>query len=174
VKKQLYVFLACAVAASGLYAASAFDAAATGTRTVTASVVGDAAAYLAVSANVSSPHAGFVSTSGGKIVMAFGSGVATGTGVNPESTYYFDNILNLTNQGTKTVNVWVNATSTTGTVKACVLAAGATMDSGCYAAASSAVSTAVGARLQMGIMVQANSVASGGTVAGTIEIFAGR
>jgi hypothetical protein len=167
-------FLITALAAAAFFAASAFDAASTSTRTVTATVVGDSAAYLAVAANGSSPHAGFVSVSGGKMSVSFGSGVATGTGVNPDGTYYWDDLLNVTNQGTKTVNVQVNATSTTGTVKVCVKTAGGQMDNSCYVANSAVFSLAVGNKLSLGLMAQATGLNSGQTVSGTIQIDANR
>lgn len=173
---QFYAFLVVAVFAAALFGASAFNAADTGTRSVTASVVGDSSAYLAVAVNGSSPHTGFVTTSGGKVVMSFGSGVATGTGINPEATYYFDDLLNITNQGTKTANVWVNSTATAGTVKICLKTAGNLMADNCYGTStfSSILSLTAGSKLSLGVMVQANSVASGSSVTGTISIYGGR
>lgn len=167
-------FLVLLAIGVGLYAATAFNAASTGTRTVSATVVGDSAAYLAVNANGSSPHAGFVTTSGGKISISFGSGVATGTGVNPDSTYYFDDLLNITNQGTTTVQVQINTTSTTGTVKVCVKTVGGQMDNSCYVTSTTAQSLAVGSKLSLGVMVQATGLVSGNTVSGTLEIVAMR
>jgi len=175
-RRQYRAFVAAVLVASGLYGAAAFNAADLSTRTVSASVVGDSAAYVAVAVNGSSPHAGFVTTSSGKIVIAFGSGVATGTGINAEASYYFDNLLNLTNQGTTTANIQVNSSSTSGTVKACVVTPGTTMTNGCYltAAPASPQSLAVGSKLSIGVMVQANGLVSGNTVSGTISIVATR
>jgi hypothetical protein len=159
-----------AVVAAGFLAASAFNAASTGTRTVSASVVGDSSAYLALAVRAASAHAGFVSTSGGKVVVSFGSGVATGTGINPEGTYYFDDLLTITNQGTVSVNVVVASAATAGTVKACVKTATGAMDNTCYSTSTTSTALAVGSVLYVGIMTQANSVASGSTVSGTIEV----
>jgi hypothetical protein len=137
-------------------------------------VVGDSSAYLAVAVNASSPHAGFVTTSSGKIVVSFGSGVATGTGINPEATYYFDDLINITNQGTLSVKVQVNATASAGTVKVCLKTVGGQMDNSCYVTATSQITLAVGSKLSLGIMTEANNVASGSTVSGTIQIDANR
>src|SRR5690242_9548118 len=88
--------------AIGIVTVLAFSAADSGARTLTASVVNDADAYLAIEANAASPNAGFVSVSGGKTVVTFNgaNSAAAGTGINPESTYMFDSILKITNKGT--------------------------------------------------------------------------
>jgi hypothetical protein len=169
------LFLIVVALGAGLYAASAFNAASTSTRTVSASVVGDSAAYLALSANGASPHAGFVTQAGsGKLSISFGSGVATGTGINPDATYYFDDLVNITNQGTTSVKVQVNSTASTGTVKVCLKTATGAMDNSCYSTATAQTTVAVGSKLFLGIMVQANSLTSGQTVSGTIQVDANR
>lgn len=169
------LFLVVVAIAAGLYAASAFNAASTSTRTVSASVVGDSAAYLALSANGASPHAGFVTQAGsGKLSISFGSGVATGTGVNPDASYYFDDLINITNQGTASTKVQVNTTASSGTVKVCLTTATGQMSNACYSTATALTTVAVGSKLYLGIMVQANSLSSGGTVSGTINVDANR
>ncbi|HEV8359495.1 MAG TPA: hypothetical protein VGR28_03465 [Candidatus Thermoplasmatota archaeon] len=173
-RTKFLALILVALAAAGLLAASAFNAASTGTRTVSASVVGDSSAYLALAVRSASPHAGFVTTSGGKVVVSFGSGVATGTGINPEGTYYFDDLLTITNQGTASVNVVVASSATAGTVKACVKTATGAMDNTCYSTSTTSTALAVGSVLYVGIMTQANSVASGSTVSGTIEVTGSR
>jgi hypothetical protein len=169
--------IAIATVAAGLYAAAAFDAADTGARAVSAEVVGDSAAYLALQANGNSPHRGFVSQlSTGKVSVAFGSGNAAGTGINAGSVYYFDDLLNLTNQGTTSVKVQVQATSTTGSLLVCTATSTATMTNACYAAThpTTPVTLAVGAKLYVGLSTDATSLASGQQVAGTLKIVATR
>ncbi|MCA1814398.1 MAG: DUF1102 domain-containing protein [Halobacteriales archaeon] len=174
-RSPFQLFLLVIALAAGVYAASAFNAASTSTRAVSASVVGDSAAYLALSANGASAHAGFVTQAGsGKIGISFGSGVATGTGVNPDATYYFDDLVNITNQGTASVKVQVNATATSGTVKVCLKTTTGAMDNSCYTAATTQVTVAVGSKLFLGVMVQANALSSGSSVSGTIQVDANR
>jgi hypothetical protein len=170
----LLSFLGLTLVLAGLLGASAFTAMNSGARTVTASVVGDSAAYLALAVNGSSPDKGFVTTSNGNIVLNFANGVATGTGINPGSGYYFDDLLNVTNQGTATLKVQVNATATTGALSVCVKTVGGQMDNSCYGTSTAQQSLAVGSMLSVGVAVNATGLNSGQTVSGSITFAANR
>jgi len=171
-------FLLAATAIGGFYAASAFDAGTTGSRGVTATVVGDANAYIGLSINVSSPNKCFMGTQdNGNVFFNFATNNGTcaanggGTGINTNSTYYYDNLMNLTNQGTQTRNLYVNTSSTTGTVYVCVLApASLPMTKACYSQANGPFSVAVGGRLNVGVAVYALNIGLGSSVSGNITV----
>ncbi|MCA1814397.1 MAG: hypothetical protein LC624_10680, partial [Halobacteriales archaeon] len=94
--------------------------------------------------------------------------------VNADGSYYFDDLVNITNQGTSTVKVQVNTTASSGSVKVCLMTSTGQMHNGCYATSTSEVSLAVGSKLYLGVMVAATSLSSGGTVSGTINVDANR
>lgn len=175
-RRQFIAFLTCTAVAAAFYSAAAFSAASTGARTVTATVVGDSAAYLQVSSNGAGAHKSFVSTTGSpaKIVIDFASATGvTGTGINPDSTYHFDDLLNITNAGTSSVSVRVNATSTSGVVQVCYKATTGQMANSCYSTSAGPLTLAVGGTDHVGISVNATG-ATGGTVSGSIFIVATR
>lgn len=93
-------------------AVTAFSTGDTGARTIDADVVTDANAFLALEENGDSAHKAFVSTSSGKVQVKMDSSASgvTGTGVNPDSTYYFDEIINVTNQADQSLTVSVTFT----------------------------------------------------------------
>lgn len=110
-------FALASLAAASMFAASAFNYADLAPRTVIATIVTDNNGYLAIAAQ-DTDYACYVAYTSGKIDVTWdgGSGCdasATGTGVNPDSVYYFHDVLSITNKGTKTLaHVWLNMTDT--------------------------------------------------------------
>lgn len=123
-------FAFASLVAAGMFAASAFNYADLSPRTVIATIVTDDNGYLAVAAH-DAEYACYVAYTNGKIDVTWDGGTsctagATGTGVNPDSVYYFHDVLKITNKGTKTLShLWLNMTDTTITLN--VNAAAATM-----------------------------------------------
>lgn len=94
---------------------NAFSAVDTGARTVTASVVTDGTAYLAIAPNAANGNAGFVSVDGnGVLSVAFddGNADATGDGINPNSVYEFHSIIKVYNNGTASADLAVTISGT--------------------------------------------------------------
>lgn len=114
-------FAFASLVAAGMFAASAFNYADLAPRTVLATIVTDDNGYLAVAAQ-DAEYACYVAYTNGKIDVTWDGGTsctagATGTGVNPDSVYYFHDVLKITNKGTKTLShLWLNMTDTTITL----------------------------------------------------------
>jgi hypothetical protein len=154
----------------------AFSAGNTGARTLTASVVNDADAYLALEANAASPHAGFVSVSGGKTVVSFGGGNpgAAGSGINPDSAYMFDAILQVTNQGTDAVDVDVTISGTDASLCQVALTSAAAQVDADYSADPAPLAQSVGDIAYIGLKFLGTGKAAGGSVACTLTVVATR
>lgn len=177
-RRAFLVVLAAGLLAAGLTASTAFNLA-TGSRNVAVHIVGDGSAYLKVAANPSSPHKCFVSTSNGRTTISVGSVGATcgaqgaGTGLNPgdgatgaqHARYAFDDLLLVTNAGTKRVLLWVNATTSSAgssKVDAAVKAASGAMADADYAVSQATpVTLTVGSSAYVGVRVDTGSLASG-------------
>ncbi|HUR69793.1 MAG TPA: hypothetical protein VM370_11165 [Candidatus Thermoplasmatota archaeon] len=185
--RALVTVLLIGLAGASLYAAEAFNAADTGTRSVTATVVGDSSAYLALSARTASPWNKFVSEDAttGLVSVSFAgplTGGASGSGVNPKSIYYFDDILQLTNQGNATVYLQVVASASgSNGLKVCYetsVAAATCNNNAAYATThpASASSLAVGSSAYLGLAVDSSAITSKatGTNTGTIRVYACR
>lgn len=176
-RRHLLVLIGCFATAASFFSAAAFNATDTGARTVSVTVVGDSASYLGIEENGASPHKNFLSTTGSpaKITISFGSATGvTGTGVNPDAGYQFDDVINVTNQGTAPVKLIVNGTATTGSIKVCYKATASQMSNGCYATSVTATTTlAVGSKGYVGIAVNSTGV-SGSSFSGNIRIVAVR
>ena len=183
---------AAALAVVGFQAAAAFQYADLAPRDVKVYLVADSAAYVALSANGGSKHTCFVSEDGGtgKLSVSMGAisgcpGGGAGTGINPgvaadgrSTRYAFHSLLNVTNKGTKTVNVWVNATTTSGSsslLETAIKADGQTMSDSDYAASTATpLSLAPGQLLQVGLRATTGSLTAGNPVTGTIQVVARR
>lgn len=176
-----------------LAGSAAFNAGTTGGRGVTVNIVGDSAAYLAVLPNGDSPHACFVTeqsspaSESGKIKIDFGSAAGcaaggAGTGVNAGDSaskrvrYAFHDLLLITNKGTRTILVWVNATTSPPDSGQAIHVAKNTLanqmtDSDTLYKASNpdSVSLAVGASAYVGVRIKTGTVSSG-SITGTVEI----
>lgn len=150
----------------------AFSAGETGARSLTAAVVNDADAFLAIEANSASPHAGFVSVASGKTVLNFNADNvdAAGTGINPDSTYMFDSILKVTNKGTAAVNVDITISGTDASLCQVALTTGTTQGDSDYSANPTAVAHAVGDDSYIGLKFLGTGKVAGGSVACTITV----
>jgi len=96
-------FGALAVGGAGLTGTGAFTSVST-ERSISVTVTNEASAYLAIEPG--SGQSGFVRTpsSDGEIVLDFnGQGNGSGIGVGVDSTYTFDGVTQVSNQGTQTV-----------------------------------------------------------------------
>lgn len=180
---------AAALAILGFQAVSAFQYGDLTPRTVRVDLVADGSAYVALSANGASAHRCFVSVDGnGKLSVSMGAiascpGGGAGTGINPgvsadsrSTRYAFHGILNVTNQGTKTVKVWVNATTTSGSsslLETALKATGQTMADADYAASTATpLSLTPGQTLHVGLRATTGSLTAGSPVTGTIQVVA--
>lgn len=177
-RSSLIGIATCLVVVLAVYGAEAFNGADTGTRSVTATVVGDSAAYLSLSGR-DGPWNRFVSEdeTTGLVSVTFGGPYAdgpSGSGVNPKSTYYFDDILQVVNQGNDTV--YVQAVG--GTFTVCLGTSVGNMTNACYGASSPATASAlaVGSAAFLGIGIDSSAIASkaAGSSAGTIRVVACR
>lgn len=167
---------------------AAFGAVQVSPRSIGATVTGDASAYLALAANSASPHRCFVSESGttGKLSISFAATTADcganggGLGINAASSavagnftrYAFHDILQVTNKGLTTLNLWVNASSTTGTLDVAKKATTSSMTDADYAGTTSdSLTLAVGSSAYVGIRVNTTTLTSG-SVTGTVHFVA--
>ena len=142
---------------------TAFTTADTGARTVTASVVTDGSAYLALAANADSPNSGFVTVSSGKIVITFdGSNTdATGTGVNPDATYGFHSIVKVYNNGTDSADLEVNIGGADAANCAAALTAASDQSAATFATPTTATLTvAKGGVAYLGLEITGTSTVS--------------
>lgn len=120
-RASLPVFALVSLIAASVFAASAFNYADLTPRTVIATIVTDDNGYLAVAAQ-DTQYACYVAYTSGKIDVTWDGGTsctagATGTGVNPDSVYYFHDVLKITNKGTKTLtHLWLNMSDTVITI----------------------------------------------------------
>lgn len=154
---------------------TAFTDASTGARTVTASVVTDANAYLALAVNSNSPYDGFVSVSGaGKATLTFdgNNADAAGDGINPDGAYEFDSILKVTNAGTDTRSVDLAFGGTDASLCQAALTSAEDQSGSTYGADPSPVSLAKDATAFLGVKVLGTGKTSGQSVACTITVTA--
>lgn len=153
---------------------SAFTDGSTGARTVTASVVTDADAYLALATNTNSPHTGFATVSAGKVVVAFdgNNADASGTGINVDGAYEFDSIIKITNKGTATRSVDLAFGGADSTLCQAVLTTAEDQSASTYAADPSPVSLAKTAVGYLGLKVSGAGKAAGSSVSCTVTVTA--
>jgi hypothetical protein len=145
-------FIALALLAAGTFGSSAF----------VANLVTDSGnAYISIEAE-DSDYACYVAYTNGKIDVHWdgGTGCAagSGTGINPFSTYYYHDVLKITNKGTKTLtHLWLNmSTDTAITIQ--TNAASGTMDtSGTYAQTADLTNIAVGTSYYIGFKIDASA-----------------
>ena len=150
-----------ALVASTMTAASAFNYAQTGGRTITTALVDDNLAYLAIE-EVSYGCLASIDANG-KIDLDFDGGdscTGGGTGINPGSTYYFHDVLKVTNKATVTLtNVWINMTGTdmlfTTATSASSMTTGST-----YGSAANPTNLAAGSSIWIGFKLIATSKAA--------------
>lgn len=173
--KQNVAWILAALALS-VVTVLAFSAGETGARTLTAAVVNDADAFLAIEANTASPHDGFVTVSGGKTTVTFDAANvdAVGTGINPDSTYMFDSILKITNKGTAAVTVDVTIAGTDASLCQVALTSASGQVDGDYAADPVGIASNVGDVQYLGLKFLGTGKASGDSVSCTINVVATR
>lgn len=170
----LVAFVGVTLLAAGLIASTAFTAASNTTRVVVVQLVNDGAAVVAVKSTVGNPHSCFVSVDSvsGKMSISLGAAVGcaaggAGAGVNSGSgtkyaRYALHDLLTVTNQGQKSVRVWVNATSTTGTVDVFKAASQGTMtEAQYYASSATSLTVASTGSIYVGLRVNATTAVSG-------------
>lgn len=189
--RPFWFVAALALAALAVQTTLAFNFGDVAPRTVRVDLVGDSAAYLAISANGASKHTCFVTQdANGKLTVSMGAiascpGGGAGTGINPGvsadsrvTRYAFHSLLNVTNKGTKTVQVWANTTTTSGSsslLDAAIKADGVSMSDSDYATTTaSPLTLAPGQVLQIGLRASTGSLGAGSPVTGTLNVTARR
>lgn len=154
---------------------TAFSVGDTGTRAVSASVVNDADAFLGMEANGNNAYQNFVSTNAdGTIEIAFdgNNADASGTGINPNSSYEFNSLVNVTNQATEDLTIDVTIGGTDSTLCEGALTSTASQSSSDYASDPAALSVTKGSTAYLGIKVMADGKTSGDTVSCTLTVSA--
>jgi hypothetical protein len=153
---------------------TAFNAGNTGARTVTADVVTDGSAFLAIYKNGNSVHKNFVSVTSGKLSLAFDTANpdAAGTGINPESSYEFDSVIRIRNNGTKTVNIDITFAGTDSALCQAALTTAEDQSAATYSADPAAVSRTKGSIAYLGLKVLGTGKVSGNSVSCTITLTA--
>lgn len=154
------------IAAITIVAAFAFSAADTGARSASASVVNDSDSYLALEANGDSPYAGYV-TEGvdGKLAIAFdGTGSAAGSGINPDSSYTFDTLVNVTNKGLTTADVTISIAGADETLCEVAFTATADQASADYSATPAAIQLTSGSTAYLGLKFSGAAKTTGESV----------
>lgn len=140
---------------------TAFSTADTGARSFSADVVNDADSYAAMEPNGDSPHDVFVSVSDGEIVVEFGPAPGVpGRGVNPNSTYAFDALINVTNKANVDVTMTLTFTGADSTSCAAALTSTISQSAGDYVSSPS-LAVAQGTTVFLGLQVDATGAAPG-------------
>lgn len=158
----LSAFAIASLVAASVFAASAFTYADLEPRTVVATIVTDQNGYLAVwehDADFACYVGGDEVANNGKIEINWDGGTSCaggGTGVNPDSTYYYHDVLVLTNKGNKALtNVWLNM-STDDLISITIASAPDTMfTTDTYAQTKVISNLAVGASYYIGFKINA-------------------
>lgn len=139
---------------AGVFGSTAFNYATVSGRTTTITVVTDASAYIAI-ANQDAAYSCHVTATNGKVTITFGSSCAgSGTGVNPGSVTYWENILVVTNKGDKAwTNFWANSSDPLMTINLTYSTDASMTIGSTYAQnAAYASSLAVGQSVYLGIL----------------------
>lgn len=154
---------------------TAFSVGDTGTRDVTASVVTDANAFIALEKNTDNSYAEFVSTAAnGSIQIAFDGNNpdASGQGINPGSTYEFNALVNVTNQATGSIDASVNIAGADSALCQVAWTSTASQSTSDYTSTPSALTLSKGDKAYLGIQIDAGDKTDGDSVACTIEVSA--
>ncbi len=158
----LLTFIALALLAAGAFGSSAFNYAVLQPRNVIANIVSDnGTAYLSI-APQDSNYACYVGYTNGVIDVTWDGGSSCngggGSGVNAYSTYYFHDVLKITNKGTKTISdLWLNMSADTAITIQYATSAGSMTTSGTYAQALDIQNIAVGSSVYIGFKIDASA-----------------
>lgn len=170
--------------------ASAYQSSQLAPRGVAVQVVGDATAYLGVAATPAHAYACLVTQDpsgsvvvridgleAGCAVAGSGAGINAGDGATAAkySRYAFHDLLRLTNKGTQSIRVWVNATTDANGAGALVEAArkttaGAMTDADYSANAAAPITIAVGSHAYVGVRVKSGTLVAGNSVDGALVL----
>lgn len=162
-RTSFLAFTAFALLASTITAASAFNYVDLAPRAVVASVVTDDNAYLAIAEHDYGCYTEIDPTSG-KIDVNFDGGNACGAGggqgINGYSTYYFHDVLKITNKGTAPIaRIWLNMTAASPITIQVATAEDTMTTDGTYAVQKTHDNLAVGSSIYIGFKI--DSYASG-------------
>ncbi len=154
------------IAAITIVAAFAFSAADTGARSATASVVSDSDSFLALESNTNSPYAEYVSEDAdGKLSVAFdGTGTASGSGINPDSSYTFDTLINVTNKGLSAADVSITIAGADETLCEVAFTSTTSQASGDYSATPASIELASGSTAYLGLKFSGEAKTNGESV----------
>lgn len=148
-----------ALLASTMTAASAFNYA-TMSRTVGASIVTDNGnAYLSVESE-DDDYECLMSWPAGKFTITFnaGSSCSAGSGVNPDSVYYFTDVIKITNKGSKDLTgLWLNMTDSVVTTKTATSAGTAMATTSGWSANTAVGALTVGSTVYVGFKVDTDT-----------------
>lgn len=171
-RTSFLALMVVALAASTMTAASAFNYAQTGGRTVTAAIVDDNLGYLAIEEVNYGCYTDIAAN--GTTDLDFDTGTScagTGQGLNAGSIYYFHDVLKVTNKATATLtNVWINMTGS-DIVFTTATSLGSMTTGSTYGAAATATSLAVGSSVWIGFKLVATSkAASDADLTGSLSV----
>lgn len=154
-------FMVAALVAAGFYAASAFNYADLAPRNVDVTIVTDNNGYLAI-ASYDADYACYTEQTVSGIDVTWDGGTScadSGTGINPDSDYYFHDVLIITNKGTKTItNIWLNMTAASKIYLNINSAAGTMTTGDSYAYQKSIANLAPGASYYIGFHIDATGL----------------
>jgi len=174
---RLRLFLLITVVAGvGLVSATGAFSTVSAERTVSVNVADDASAFLAMEPNQSSPNGagGYAdTTNGGEIELNFEN--VNAAGVNLDARTVLDDVLNVTNQGTQEVSLWI--TKSGGNTTAVTFYSG-TVGGGTEIPTSQSSSVTLGtgetSRISIEIDTRGSSNAGGDQLLSSITIHAER
>lgn len=172
-RTSFLLFTMVALVASSMTAASAFNWAQTGARSVSAAIVNDDSAYLALAEVDYGCYVDILAT--GKIDLNFdggtGCGGSAGSGINAGSVYYYHDVIKVTNKGTVTLsNLWLNMTGSDITFQTAATQGSMTTD-GTYVSAANPTNLAVGDSIYIGFKLNAGSKdVTDSTISGSLSV----
>lgn len=176
-RTSLSIIALAALVAATVFAASAFNYADLTPRAVTATVVEDDDAYLAIAAS-DPDYACMVDMTNGRIDVHWNSEAsdcnaqATGDGFNKDAIYYYHDVLIITNKGTKTIaNLYLNMSEATPiTIQANAVDDAMDTDDVDYSDRVVLTNLAPGASYYIGFRIDTTGVNAGNDIARPLSI----
>lgn len=159
----LLTFIALALLAAGAFGSSAFNYAVLQPRNVIANIVSDnGTAYLSISPQDVDYQCMVGYSAGGVVDVTWDAGTncngGGGSGINPDSTYYYHDVLKITNKGTKALtHLWLNMSTDTAITIQYATTAGSMQTTGTYAQNVDITSIAVGSSVYIGYKIDAST-----------------